>query len=138
MNALTKPRTDREQQALDVFHRHVAAFFAGDLEAVVDDFSERAVVITPDGIFEGHERIRAVYQGLFAEFGTINRGDSPGIVVDTLLVRDDTIFITWHAESKSLVFPFGTDTFICNGNKFKRQSIAFSPPGPKRREESVP
>jgi len=89
------------------------------------------VVITPDGVFEGPEQIRSVYQGLLAEFGNIDRGDSPGIVLDTLLVRDDTIFITWHGESKNLVFPFGTDTFICNDDNFTRQSIAFSPP--KRR-----
>jgi hypothetical protein len=93
----------------------------------LEDFDEHSVVITPEGVFEGREQIRAVYQGLLDEFGTIDRGDSPGIVLDTLLVRDDTIFITWHAESRNLVFPFGTDTFICNGDKFARQSIAFSP-----------
>jgi hypothetical protein len=46
-------------------------------------------------------------------------------------VRHDTLFIAWHAESKHHVFPFGTDTFICNGDRFQRQSIAFSPPRPK-------
>lgn len=128
MNAIAKSVTPREQQALDVFNRHVAAFFSGDLYAVLDDFSEDAVVITPDGVFKGRERIRAVYQGLLAEFGSIDRGDSPGIVLDTLLVHEDTVFITWHAESKHLVFPFGTDTFICKGDRFAHQSIAFSPP----------
>jgi hypothetical protein len=82
-------------------------------------------------VFEGRDRIRSVYQGLLAEFGTIDRGDSRGIVLDALYVRNDTIFITWHAESMRHVFPFGTDTFICNGDKFKRQSIAFSPPQPR-------
>lgn len=61
----------------------------------------------------------------------IDRGDSPGIFLDALHVRNDTLFITWHAESKHLVFPFGTDTFICNGGKFERQSIAFSTPKPR-------
>jgi ketosteroid isomerase-like protein len=133
MDAIAKAHTTQEQQALDVFNRHVAAFFSGNLDAVLDDFGEHSVVITPDGVFEGRERIRSVYQGLLAEFGTIDRGDSPGIVVDALHVRNDTIFITWHAESKNLVFPFGTDTFICGGDKFQRQSIAFSPPSPRNR-----
>ena len=87
MNAIAKSVTPREQQALDVFNRHVAAFFSGDLYAVLDDFSEDAVVITPDGVFKGRERIRAVYQGLLAEFGNIDRGDSPGIVLDSLLAE---------------------------------------------------
>jgi len=130
MNGLAN-YTSREQRALDVFNRHVAAFFSGNLDAVLSDFGAESVVFTSDGVFEGPMQIRKVYEGLLAEFGTIDRGDSPGIVVDTLLVRDDTIFITWHAESKHLVFPFGTDTFVCNSDGFARQSIAFTPPRPK-------
>lgn len=131
MNAVTQSYTPREQQALDIFNRHVAAFFSGNLDAVLDDFGEYSIVFTPDGVFEGRERIRSVYQKLLAEFGTIDKGDSPGIVVEQLMVRDDTIFISWHAESKHLVFPFGTDTFVCSGDKFARQSIAFTPPHPR-------
>jgi hypothetical protein len=132
MDATVQTLTTREQRALDVFKRHVAAFTSGNLDAVLNDFGERSVVITPDGVFEGRDRIRSVYQGLLAEFGVIDRGDSPGIVIDALHVRHDTVFITWHAESKHLVFPFGTDTFICGSDKFERQSIAFSPPQPRK------
>lgn len=104
---------------------------AGDLEAVVSDFGERAVVVTPDGVFEGRGRIRALYRGLLEEFGVIGRGDSPGLTFDVLHVRHDTLFIAWHAESMRHVFPFGTDTFIVRGDRFDRQSIAFSPPQPR-------
>jgi ketosteroid isomerase-like protein len=131
MDAIAKPYTAQERKVLDAFDRHVAAFTSGNLDAVLDDFGEHSVVVTPDDVFEGRERIRAVYQGLLAEFGCIDRGDSPGLAVDVLHVRHDTLFITWHAESKHHVFPFGTDTFICNGDRFQRQSIAFSPPRPR-------
>ena len=66
-----------------------------------------------------------------AEFGVINRGDSPGIQIDMLLVRHDTLFITWHAESKHHLFGFGTDTFVFKGDKVERQSISFPPPQPR-------
>ena len=131
MDANTRTTPPREQQALALFHRHVAAFNSGNLDAVLNDFGEHAVVITPEGVFEGPEQIRALYGSLLAEFGTIDRGDSPGLVFDALHVRHDTIFISWHAESKNHIFPFGTDTFICNSGKFERQSIAFSPPYPQ-------
>src|SRR5512143_901491 len=131
MNAIAQPITMQEQKALEVFHRHVAAFNSGNLDAVLNDFGEDAVVVTSDGVFEGREQIRAVYQNLLAEFGGIDRGDSPGLTFDVLHVRHDTLFIAWHAESKHHVFPFGTDTFICHGNSFERQSIAFSPPQPR-------
>lgn len=96
----------------------------------MNDFDEHALVIMPDGVFEGPEQIRALYGGLLAEFGTIDRGDSPGLSINALHVRHDTIFISWHAESIKRVFPFGTDTFICKGDRFARQSIAFSSPRP--------
>jgi hypothetical protein len=131
MNTTTQPYSRREQQVLDAFRRHVAAFTAGDLDAVLNDFGEQSVVITPDGVYEGLQRIRALFRGLLAEFGAIDRGDSPGFSFDALQVRHDTLFIAWHAESMHHVFPFGTDTFICKGGKFARQSIAFSPPQPK-------
>lgn len=131
MNTSTHSHTAREQQALAIFKRHVAAFTSGNLDAVMHDFGEHSMVITPDGVFEGPERIRTLYGGLLAEFGVIDRGDSPGLTFDALHVRHDTIFISWHAESMHSVFPFGTDTFICNGDKFERQSIAFSTPRPR-------
>ena len=127
MNTTQKTVTP-EQNVLDVFKRHVAAFTSGNLDTVLNDFSEQSVVITPDGVFEGLDRIRALYGGLLAEFGVIDRGDSPGLTVDALHVRHDTLFITWHAESMHHIFQFGTDTFVCEGDKFARQSIAFSPP----------
>lgn len=131
MNANTESITLREQQALAIFNRHVAAFTSGNLDAILNDFGKDAVVITPDGVFEGPEQIRALYGGLLGEFGTIDDGDSPGLTVDALHVRHDMIFITWHAESMHNVFPFGTDTFICKGDTFERQSIAYSTPLPR-------
>ncbi len=38
----------------------------------------------PHALFEGLDRIRALYGGLLAEFGVIDRGDSPGLTVDAL------------------------------------------------------
>jgi ketosteroid isomerase-like protein len=131
MNAITEPHTAQEKEVLDAFNRHVAAFNSGNVDAVLKDFGEHSVVLTPDGVFEGRDRIRMLYQNLLAEFGVIDHGDSPGFALDVLHVRHDTLFIAWHAESKRRVFPFGTDTFVCNGARFERQSIAFSPPQPK-------
>ena len=82
MNAITQSYTSQEQKVLDVFHRHVAAFTSGDLEAVLNDFDERSVVITLDSAFAGRERSRVLYQSLPAEFSFIDRGDSPSLTLD--------------------------------------------------------
>jgi len=79
MNTTTQSYTTREQKALDVVKRHVAAFTSGNLDAVLNDFGEHSVVTTPDGVFEGLDEIRALYGSLLAEFGIIDHGDSPGL-----------------------------------------------------------
>lgn len=127
----SRPLSGREQQTLDTFNRHVDAFRAADVDKVLADFANDAIVITPDGVFEGKNSIRTIYEGLLAEFGNINAGDSPGILPDVLHMRDDTLFITWHAESLQHTFAFGTDTFVIEGSRIKRQTIAFVPPQPK-------
>lgn len=63
MNAIAQSYTSREQRVLGLFKRHVAAFNSGNLDAVLDDFGEHSVVVTPEGVFEGLARIRAVYPG---------------------------------------------------------------------------
>jgi len=131
MNALQKIHTTEEQKVLEIFNQHVTAFTSGNLDAVLNDFSDKSVVITPDGVFEGLAKIRSLYQDLLTEFGIIDRGDSPGLHIDKLRVRHDTLFITWHAESRNHSFPFGTDTFVCDKGKVKRQSISFPPPQPR-------
>jgi hypothetical protein len=128
----TKPElSGQECNTLDTFNRHVTAFQTADLNAVLNDFSDNAMVITQDGVFQGKENIRTLYENLLQEFGNIKAGDSPGIMVDAMHYRGDMLFITWHAESQRLKFPFGTDTFLIKGNKIERQSIAFTPPQPR-------
>lgn len=131
MNTTMETYTAQEQQVLAVFNRHVASFTSGNLDAVLNDFAEDSVVITPDGAFEGRAQIRELYKGLLEEFGVIDRGDSPGFSIDALHLRNDTLLISWRAESTRHLFRFGTDTFVCSGGKFVRQSIAFPSPEPK-------
>lgn len=128
MSAIIEMHTEEEQQVLSLFAQHMAAFTSGNLDAVLKDFTEQAIVITPDGVFEGLTQIRGVYQQLLAEFGVIDRCDSPGLFVDTLYVRHNTLFVTWHAESIHHVIAFGTDTFVIDSGKVARQSISFVPP----------
>jgi len=42
----------------EVFQRHAEALGAGDLDGIVEDYSDDAVFITPDGIKRGKDGIR--------------------------------------------------------------------------------
>jgi hypothetical protein len=132
MNAKVDTFITKEQNVLDVFYRHLAAFTSGDLDAVLEDFGKDSVVITPEGVFEGLQQIRKVFEGLLAEFGVIDRGDSPGFTFDIVQPCRDMLFITWNAVSKHHVFPFGTDTFVIRGDTIHRQTFSYPVPVAKQ------
>lgn len=128
MNSTVDTFTTEEQNVLEVFNRHLSAFTSGNLDAVLDDFGEDSVVITQEGVFKGPQQIRNVFQALLAEFGVIDKGDSPGFTFDIVQPCRDTLFITWHAVSKHHVFPFGTDTFVVRGDTIYRQTFSYPVP----------
>ncbi|HEY9051714.1 MAG TPA: nuclear transport factor 2 family protein [Gammaproteobacteria bacterium] len=127
-NVSSQSPNQQEKHTLATFQNHVAAFQSASLDKVMDDFADDAIVFTPDGVFEGKQQIRKVYAALLDEFGCIDRGDSPGILLDAMYVRDDSLFITWHAVSRQHQFDFGTDTFVVTDDKIARQSIAYAQP----------
>ena len=131
MDAHVNTKISLEQKVLDIFNRHIAAFFAGDLDAVLKDFDTDSVVITQAGVFQGPAQIRQVFKGLLDEFGVIDQGDSPGFTFEIVQPCQDTLFITWKAVSKRHVFPFGTDTFVIRGNSIHRQTFSYAVPVPK-------
>ena len=46
--------------------RHWQAFGAGDVDAIMADYAEDAVLIAPDGPLKGHAAIRALFANVFA------------------------------------------------------------------------
>ncbi|BCQ06833.1 hypothetical protein JMUB5695_00245 [Mycobacterium heckeshornense] len=52
-------RTPRE-----VFAHHARALAAGDLDEIVADYADDAVLITPDGVMRGKDGIRAAFTRL--------------------------------------------------------------------------
>ena len=42
----------------EIFQHHVEALGAYDLDAIVEDYAEDAVFITPDGVRRGRDEIR--------------------------------------------------------------------------------
>jgi uncharacterized protein (TIGR02246 family) len=51
----------------EVFQHHAEALGAGDLEGIVDDYTDDAVLITPDGVWRGKDGIREAFTKLLAD-----------------------------------------------------------------------
>ena len=75
----------------EVFQHHAEALGAEDLEGIVSDYADDAVVITPDGVQRGKDGVRAAFVKLL--------GDIPGATweLPTQIYEDDVMFLEWKA-----------------------------------------
>jgi ketosteroid isomerase-like protein len=103
-----------------VLEHHLQAFGAGDVDAIVSDYSEEAVIFTPSGMVQGQEDIRAAFETLVAEFS------KPGMSFEMVeqQTKDEIAYIVWTAETADNVYEFATDTFVIRDGKIVYQSYS--------------
>ena len=113
-----------------VLDRHVASMKSGNLEAVLSDYSPDAVVvtpagmITPDGVFVGHET-RTLFRVL------TNKDNLPGN--KTMQTRyqnagPDTSIMHWVQFKGGKQEVSGYDVFVVRGGKIAFQAVIVNPP----------
>ena len=103
----------------DVLANHLRAFDQGDLSGILADYAPGALLFTKDGVFQGADAIRPLFEALFAEFG------QPGATFNLTqqLVEGDYAYILWAAETADNVYELATDTFIVREGKIVAQSF---------------
>jgi ketosteroid isomerase-like protein len=104
----------------DVLDHHLKCFGEGDLNGVLSDYMPSAVLFTPEKPLRGIDAIRALFQGMIAEFG------KPGAVFNMKqqFIEGDHAYILWTAETPDNVYEFATDTFVVRDGKIVAQSFA--------------
>lgn len=107
---------DPTRQVLD---NHLASFFKGDLETLLDDYAPDAVFFTAEGPRVGRDAIRPIFVRLFAEFA------KPGadFRLHASSVVDEFAYIVWSADTADNRYELATDTFTVRGNKIVSQSF---------------
>ena len=103
-----------------VLDHHLESFGQNDLEAVVSDYTEESIIITPDSTYKGLEQISSFFAGLFPSFPT----DSTEISMKSIFVENEVAYILWDCTTPTLEVPFGTDTFIIEDGKIRIQTFA--------------
>jgi uncharacterized protein (TIGR02246 family) len=95
-----------------VLDHHMEALDAGDLDGVMDDYTEDSVFISNlGGVVKGLEGIRAVF--------SMSVGAMAGFEAGVEHVDGDIAFVTWKAEGINL----GTDTFVVRDGKIAAQTV---------------
>ena len=96
--------------------RNEAAFGRGDLEAVVANYAEDAVLVRPGKVFRGRSEIRAMFAEVFDHFA--------GLIPQqqTVTVAGRLALLTWTATSPSGRVVHGVDSFVVEGDQIVAQS----------------
>ena len=112
--------TAQADSSRTVLLRHLSAFQDNNLEAVISDYTDESVLITPDAVYKGPEEIQTLVEALIAQFPK----HQSSFELDTLVVDDDLVYIIWHGKTPVLDIPFATDTFIIRNGKIHQQTFA--------------
>ncbi|SON59959.1 hypothetical protein MSIMFI_01449 [Mycobacterium simulans] len=110
------PRTPQE-----VFAHHGKALAAGDLDAIVADYTDDSVVITSAGIARGKDGVRTVFVKLL--------DDLPNAVWDlkSQIFEGDVLFLEWAANSALNRVDDGVDTFVFRDGAIWVQTVRYTP-----------
>jgi hypothetical protein len=99
--------------------RHVNAFIANDLKAVLSDYTEESVLITKDKTYRGLKEIEMFFAGLIVHFPK----QTSSFQLDTIEAFNDIVYIVWQAKTLTVHVPLGSDTFIIKSGKIFQQTF---------------
>jgi hypothetical protein len=104
----------------EVFAHHGQALGAEDLDEIVADFADDAVVITPAGVKRGKDGVREAFTQLLAGL--------PNAAWDlkTQIYEDDVLFLEWAADAAESRADDGIDTFMFRDGLIRVQTIRYT------------
>ena len=109
------PRSPQE-----VFQHHAEALGAGDLDAIVEDYSDDAVFITPAGALHGKAGVREGFTKLLADVPNADW------TLPTQIYEGDALFLEWTATSAATKVEDGIDTFIFRDGQIRLQTVRYT------------
>ena len=103
----------------EVFLHHRQTLEEGDIWGIVQDYSDDALFIGPDGIVRGKDGVRQAFVKLL--------GDLPEARCDLkTLFADDVLFLAWSAESARTRVDDGVDTFVFADGLIRVQTVWYT------------
>lgn len=117
----TDAGADETAATEDLLERHVTAFGARDLGAVMGNYGDDSVLVIPTGVLRGTEEIGDYYRALFAELA------KPGAVFNLLerSVVGNVAHIAWTGETAANVYEHTAETLSVADGKIRYQITAF-------------
>jgi len=104
----------------EVFRHHAEALGAGDLDAIVDDYTDDAVFITPAGVRRGKDGVREAFTQLLADVPNAEW------TLPTQIYDGDALFLEWAATAAATKVEDGIDTFIFRDGLIRLQTVRYT------------
>jgi hypothetical protein len=111
----TTTRTPQE-----VFEHHGAVLAAEDLDGIVSDYADDAIIVTPAGVLRGKDGVRQTFEKLL--------GDLPNAKWDLVTTHfaDDILFLEWKAAGEKAKADDGIDTFVFRDGLIRVQTVRYT------------
>ena len=104
----------------EVFQHHAEVLIGGDIDGIVEDYADDAVLITPDGTLRGKDGVRQGFEKLLADLPNADWD------VPTQIFEGDVLFIEWNAKSENTRAEDGIDTFVFRDGEIAVQTVRYT------------
>jgi SnoaL-like protein len=102
----------------EILNHHVTAFVETNLDGIMDDYTDKSELLTPQGPVSGLSAIRSWFEEIFK---AVPKGST--LDLKQTIIRDNVAYIVWPGESPFVSIPFGVDTFVIENDKILFQAL---------------
>ena len=104
----------------EIFQHHGSALIAGDIDEIVADYTDDAVIITPVGVLRGKDGVREAFTRLLEDLPNAKWE------IPTQIFEGDILFIEWNAVSEATRAMDGIDTFVFSDDGIRVQTVRYT------------
>lgn len=104
----------------EVFAHHAEALGAEDLDAIVSDYTDDALFITPSGVRRGKDGVRAGFTQLLSDL------PNAAWQLPTQLFEEDILLLEWSADATTNRVEDGIDTFVFRDGLIRVQTVRYT------------
>jgi ketosteroid isomerase-like protein len=104
-----------------ILDRNMKAFATRNVDALMENYADDAVLIAQDAAYRGKAEIRVFFEKLVGEFNS----PQTTFALSVKYVNGPIAFIAWTAETPLRRYELGTDTFYVADGRIVYQTYAF-------------
>jgi ketosteroid isomerase-like protein len=109
-----------DRSAEEVYRHHAAALLDRDLDAIVSDYAEDAVLITGDGVLRGRAGVRQAFMKVLHDLPDAKWD------VRTRIVEGQVLYLEWTVTAPGTRADDGVETFLVRDGEIVLQTIHYT------------